>query len=62
MPVPQSEPLLALVPTRVDVTIAKKTCNSSEVVMIKKSLKRGCRCGVGQKSKGVGEPNASHKS
>ena len=37
----------------------KNTCNSNEVVKVKKSLKRGCRCGVGQKSKGDGEPNAS---
>ena len=29
---------------------------------VKKSLKRGCRCEVGPKSKGDGEPNASHKS
>ena len=30
--------------------------------MIKKGVKRGCRCGVGQKSKGAGEPHASQKS
>ncbi|CAH3035163.1 unnamed protein product, partial [Pocillopora meandrina] len=40
----------------------KNTCNSNEVVKVKKSLKRGCSCGVGQKSKGDGAPNASHKS
>ena len=40
----------------------KNTCNSNEVVKVKKSLKRGCRCGVGQKSKDTREPNASHMS
>ncbi|CAH3166876.1 unnamed protein product [Pocillopora meandrina] len=40
----------------------KNTCNSNDVVKVKKSLKRGCRCGVGQKSKRDGGPNASHKS
>ncbi|CAH3165856.1 unnamed protein product [Pocillopora meandrina] len=40
----------------------KNTCNSNEIVKVKMSVKRGCRCGVGQKNKGDGEPNASHKS
>ncbi|KAK2562580.1 hypothetical protein P5673_014263, partial [Acropora cervicornis] len=29
--------------------------------MIEKSVKRGCRCGVGRKRKGAGDPQASHK-
>lgn len=40
----------------------KNPFNSKEVVVIKKSLKRGCRCGVGRKSKGAWEPNTIHKS
>ena len=40
----------------------QNTCNSNEVVIIKKSLKRGCRCGDGKKGKGAREQNASHKS
>lgn len=40
----------------------KNTSTSNKVVMIEKSVKRGCRCGVGRKRKAAGDPQASHKS
>ena len=40
----------------------KNTSTSNKVVMIEKSVKRGCRCGVERKRKGAGVPQASHKS
>ena len=40
----------------------KNTSTSNKVLMIEKSVKRGCRCGVGRKRKGAGDQQASHKS